>query len=50
MAENARVEQDFPRGGAPILSPLEARKIRKTAERDVLFSVITFFLLFQNRF
>ena len=47
MAEDAREEQDFPRGGAPILSPLEARKIRKTAQRDVLFSVMTFCLLFQ---
>ena len=47
MEEDAREEQDFPRGGAPILSPLEARKIRKTAQRDILFSVMTFWLLFQ---
>lgn len=36
-------EEDFPRGGASSLSPLEVRKIKHEAERDVLFVVnITF--------
>jgi len=34
-------EEDFPRGGASALSPLEVRKIKHEAERDVLFGVIT---------
>ena len=34
-------EEDFPRGGASSLSPLEVRKIKHEAERDVLFGVIT---------
>ncbi|XP_066915930.1 protein RRP5 homolog [Clytia hemisphaerica] len=31
-------EADFPRGGAPTLTPLEVRKIRADAEKDVLFT------------
>ena len=31
--------KDFPRGGAQVLTPLEARKIRSIAEKDVLFKV-----------
>lgn len=34
-------EEDFPRGGASALSPLEVRKIKNEAEKDVLFGVIT---------
>ena len=34
-------EEDFPRGGASALSPLEVRKIKHEAERDILFGVIT---------
>ena len=30
-------EIDFPRGGASTLTPLEVRKIRTTAEKDILF-------------
>ncbi|KAL9983734.1 hypothetical protein ACROYT_G005955 [Oculina patagonica] len=30
-------EEDFPRGGASALSPLEVRKIKSEAEKDVLF-------------
>ncbi|KAJ7376224.1 hypothetical protein OS493_036047 [Desmophyllum pertusum] len=30
-------EEDFPRGGASALSPLEVRKIKNEAEKDVLF-------------
>ena len=33
-------EEDFPRGGASALSPLEVRKIKNEAEKDVLFGVI----------
>ena len=36
-------EADFPRGGAPTLTPLEVRKIRADAEKDVLFSKVKFF-------
>ena len=32
-------EEDFPRGGASALSPLEVRKIKEKAEKDVLFGV-----------
>ena len=32
-------EEDFPRGGASALSPLEVRKIKEEAEKDVLFGV-----------
>jgi hypothetical protein len=32
-------EADFPRGGASALSPLEVRRIRQEAEKDVLFGV-----------
>ena len=32
-------EEDFPRGGASALSPLEVRKIKNEAEKDVLFGV-----------
>ena len=39
------IETDFPRGGAPTLTPLEVRKIRADAEKDVLFSKVSFFLL-----
>lgn len=35
-------EEDFPRGGASALSPLEVRKIKHEAERDILFGVITY--------
>ncbi|XP_057307002.1 protein RRP5 homolog [Hydractinia symbiolongicarpus] len=31
------VVEDFPRGGAQSLTPLEARKVRDKAEKDVLF-------------
>jgi len=33
----AAEEEDFPRGGASALSPLEVRKIKNEAEKDVLF-------------
>ena len=33
-------EEDFPRGGASALSPLEVRKIKNEAEKDVLFGVM----------
>lgn len=36
--------EDFPRGGASALTPLEARKIRDAAKDDVLFGVCTLFL------
>ena len=39
-------EEDFPRGGASSLSPLEVRKIKHEAERDVLFGVNTLSGLF----
>ena len=32
-------DEDFPRGGASGLNPLEVRKIREEAEKDVLFGV-----------
>jgi len=32
-------EVDFPRGGASALSPLEVRRIKHEAEKDVLFGV-----------
>ena len=35
----AAEEEDFPRGGASALSPLEVRKIKNEAEKDVLFGV-----------
>ena len=31
--------EDFPRGGANALTPLEVRKIKETATQDVLFGV-----------
>ena len=31
--------EDFPRGGASALSPLEVRKIKESATKDVLFGV-----------
>lgn len=37
---------DFPRGGASALSPLEVRKIKNEAEKDVLFGVIDVLVLF----
>lgn len=33
------MEEDFPRGGASVLTPLEVRQIKNKAERDVLFEV-----------
>ena len=46
------VIEDFPRGGAQILTPLEVRKIRDTAKKDVLFGVTKFcsFCLFLFNF
>lgn len=41
-------EEDFPRGGASALSPLEVRKIKDEAEKDVLFGVIDFYLHFSD--
>ena len=38
-------EEDFPRGGASALTPLEVRKIKHEAEEDVLFGVKVIFLL-----
>ena len=36
-------EEDFPRGGASALTPLEVRKIKHEAEEDVLFGVKVIF-------
>ena len=36
---------DFPRGGASALTPLEARKVRDAAEKDVLFGVRSYSLI-----
>lgn len=41
------MEEDFPRGGASVLTPLEVRQIRNEAERDVLFEVINKFIIFK---
>ena len=38
-------EEDFPRGGASALTPLEVRKIKHEAEEDVLFGIKVIFLL-----
>ena len=43
-------EEDFPRGGASALTPLEVRKIKHEAEEDVLFGVKVIFLLFTTFF
>lgn len=40
MHSRGAEEEDFPRGGASALSPLEVRKIKNEAEKDVLFGVI----------
>ncbi|XP_068709241.1 protein RRP5 homolog [Montipora foliosa] len=37
LNSRAAEEEDFPRGGASALTPLEVRKIRNEAEKDVLF-------------
>lgn len=39
--------EDFPRGGANALTPLEVRKIKETATQDVLFGVRTLSLLYE---
>ena len=43
-------EEDFPRGGASALTPLEVRKIKHEAEEDVLFGVkvILFFVIYYS--
>ena len=33
-------EENFPRGGSSSLTPLEVRKIKQEAEKDVLFGVL----------
>ena len=38
-------EEDFPRGGASALTPLEVRNIKHEAEKDVLFGVKVIFLM-----
>ena len=42
-------EEDFPRGGASALTPLEVRKIKHEAEEDVLFGLKVIFLLCTTR-
>ena len=32
-------EEDFPRGGSSSLTPLEVRRIKDEAEKDILFGV-----------
>ena len=34
------VEEDFPRGGAHPLTPLEIRQAKNEAEKDILFGVV----------
>ena len=40
LNSNTAMEEDFPRGGASVATPLEVRQIRNEAERDVLFEVM----------
>ena len=36
----ANDEEDFPRGGANPLTPLEFRQAKNEAEKDILFGVV----------
>ena len=36
----ANDEEDFPRGGAHPLTPLEIRQAKNEAEKDILFGVV----------
>ena len=40
LNSSTAMEEDFPRGGASVLSPLEVPQIRNEAERDVLSEVM----------
>lgn len=40
VATTVHVEEDFPRGGEEIITPLERRKIRHQAQQDDLFGKV----------
>ncbi len=44
----AKDEEDFPRGGAHPLTPLEIREAKNEAEKDILFGVDMFLVLDRN--
>lgn len=41
----ANDEEDFPRGGAHALTPLEIREAKNEAEKDILFGVMVSYLI-----
>ena len=38
-------DEDFPRGGSNTLTPLEVRRVKDEAEKDILFAVKNIFAL-----